>query len=366
MRYAATLSDGLTAGSSSGTVGFAVTGLEVTSGSGESSLWPYATLAAATPLSRASRDVLLTSSVQDGATLFVGDPAFVTQLIGRAPGLSAGRERWKAARWWAAAGAAVAGAIGVLWWLDIGPARGLANAMPDGVRDRLGQQVIASMTRSYRVCNAPAGVAALDTLGQRLSAAAGSTAKFKIIVVNWKLLNAFAAPGEQIVLTRELVENARGPDEVAGVLAHEMGHGLERHPETALVRVVGVSAALEFMMGGSVSTIANIGLLLAQLNYTRAAELEADGHSLRILKNAGISNGGIGDFFKRVAKIEGSSTVGKTIGGYDILRTHPQSAERAKRALDQPPYPATPALTDADWQALRTICGAAPAQKAEP
>ena len=155
------------------------------------------------------------------------------------------------------------------------------------------------------------------------------------------------------MLTRGLISQSGGPDEVAGVLAHEMGHGLELHPETGLVRVMGLSLAIELISGGNSGTLANLGLMRAQFSYTRAAEREADTHALQLLRSADISQQGIIDFFTRVEKIDGSGVT----GNLEILRTHPQIAERKATASAMPRYPTTPALSDADWQALRTICG---------
>jgi predicted Zn-dependent protease len=185
-----------------------------------------------------------------------------------------------------------------------------------------------------------------------LSAGAGDK-RFDIRVLNWDLVNAFAAPGEQIVLTRGLIEQANGPDEVAGVVTHEMGHGLELHPETAIIRAIGLSAAVELMLGGGGGTLANIGLVLTQLGYSRAAEREADAHALQILEKAQVSPQAFAGFFKRVEERERGSPVGEI----SLLRTHPLSAERARLAASRPAYPATPALVDDDWLALRAICG---------
>jgi beta-barrel assembly-enhancing protease len=321
----------------------------------EPSRWPYPGLSASASLTAKAADVLLTSIVTPGATLFVDDRNFVRMLSERAPHLNARRDRLVTAAPWLAMSAVIVAGIAALWGANISPARIVAGIIPDRAREAMGKQVITSMSDKRPICSAPAGRAALDKLTSRLSVAAN--AKFDVIVVDWSLLNAFAAPGEQILLTRELVQNARSSDEVAAVLAHEMGHGLERHPETGVVRMIGMSAAIELMMGGSGGTLANVGLLLAQLNYTRAAEQEADDHSYRILRAAGISSAGISDFFKRAGELEEKSEVAKKIGQFDILRTHPQSAERVKRALSQPDYPTTPALNDADWQALKQICG---------
>ena len=55
-------------------------------------------------------------------------------------------------------------------------------------------------------------------------------------MIDWALVNAFATPGGQIIMTRGLVQKAGSPDEVAGVLAHEIGHTIELHPEAGLVQ----------------------------------------------------------------------------------------------------------------------------------
>jgi predicted Zn-dependent protease len=242
-----------------------------------------------------------------------------------------------------------------MWALDLSPAYAVARLLPDSARAALGSEVLSTMTAGKRVCHTSEGRAALDRLTQRLTAAAGS-AKFNIVVVDWALFNAFAVPGEQIVLTRALITKATNPDEVAGVLAHEMGHGLEMHPETALVRALGLSAAAELLLGGSGGTMANIGIVLAQLSYSRAAEHAADVHALAILKRAGIAPGGLAGFFKRVTELENQSAVGSGAGELDILRTHPLTEERLRLAESQPRYPSTPSMTADDWAALKAIC----------
>ena len=354
--YSGRFSDGRTAAAERVAVRLSDRGVEIErAGAGPPLTWPYGALAAAAPLGRSSSDVLLSYTYMPDATLFVADPRFAAHLASAAPHLSAGAQRWRWARPLLAVGAVIVLIIAGIWALELSPARAIAGLMPDGVRQSLGRQVIQSLAGRRRACDAAAGRTALDKLNRRLSAASGSDTRFSITVVDWSLLNAFAAPGEQIVLTRELIDRARSPDEVAGVLAHEMGHGLELHPESGIVRVVGLNAALELVLGGGGGTLANIGILLTQLSYTRAAEREADAHALRILERAGISSQGIVAFFKRIEEIEvrrGGS------GGFDFLRSHPQTTERARIAAERPAYPATAALDDTDWQALRSICGA--------
>ena len=351
--YGGRFSNGRTATALPAAVRLLSQGVEIVPGGGHTPLvWPYGELAAASPIGNRTDDVLLSCPATPGATLFVADRSFIGALVQRASHLTVASQRWRFARPLLAVGAVVALAIAALWVADVSPARGLAGLLPTKLRQSLGRQVIQSMGRGRGICETPEGSAALGRLTERLSAAAGGK-RFDIRVLNWSLVNAFATPGEQIVLTRGLIEQANGPDEVAGVLTHEMGHGLELHPETAMIRVIGLSAAVELMLGGSGGVLANIGLVLTQLGYSRAAEREADAHALQILEKAQISPQGFADFFKRVEDGEHGSPVGE-IG---LLRTHPFSAERARLAESRPAYPVTPALADDDWRALRAICG---------
>jgi beta-barrel assembly-enhancing protease len=354
--YQGRFSDGRSAAGFPAAVRLVSQGIEIAPGGGQPSLvWSYGELSAASPIGGRSGDVLLSCTATPGAALFVDDRSFVAALAERAPHLTAASQRWRFARPLLAVCATVALVFAALWVADVSPARGLAGLLPIELRQSLGRQVIQSMSRDHGDCHTPEGSAALGRLMERLSAAAGGK-RFDVRVVDWSLVNAFAAPGEQIVLMRGLIEQARGPDEVAGVLTHEMGHGLELHPETAIIRVIGLTAAVELMLGGSGGAIANIGVVLTQLGYSRAAEREADAHALQILEKAQISPQGFAGFFKRVEERERASPIGEI----SLLRTHPLSAERARLAESRPAYPATPALSDADWRALRAICGGQP------
>ena len=324
-------------------------------------VWPYETLSAAEPLTDYAIDALLSSTVSPGASLFATEGTFARRLAGIAPQLTAKAQRWKHAKPWFA-GTALVVVLGVaLSVLHLSPSHAIATMLPNKARAKLGSHVIASMTGDRRVCDDARGVAALNRLTEKLSKASGSSAQFTVTVVDWGLLNAFAVPGERIITTRKLIAKAESADEVAGVLAHEMGHGLELHPETGIVRAIGLSAAIELMLGGSGGTLANVGVALATLSYSRDAEREADAHALRIMKNAGIAPQGFAGFFKRMKKEEVSIDAGAAGKAIDMMRTHPNTDERIAKIEAQTPYPAKSSLSGDDWQALKGICGPAKA-----
>ena len=261
------------------------------------------------------------------------------------------------------AGAVVASLAGAAAALDLSPARGVARLLPDKARQVMGTEAVRSMASGRRQCDASAGRAALDRLTQRLAASRPGAPQFKVVVVDWNLLNAFAVPGDKIVLTRGLIARTESADEVAGVLAHEMGHGIELHPEAAMVRALGLTAVADLVFGSG--TMTNLGLLLAQLSYSRQAEQQADQRALELLRGSGIAPRGLADFFRRIMKMDGEKTGSATSKGplsgraFDVLSTHPATEERIRLVERQPTYAATPAMSNEDWLALREMCGAA-------
>jgi Zn-dependent protease with chaperone function len=314
-------------------------------------IWPYGALAIGEPLSAHSIDALLTYSYQPGAALFVPDKMFARALMEHAPQLTVRARRMRSARPWIWAAGLGGVAVAAIWLAGLSPAKSIARMLPDSAREMLGDQAVASMTNGRATCVAPAGLAALDRLTAKLSAAAGPGQRFKVVVADWDMLNAFATPGERIVLTRGLIEKAQSPDEVAGVLAHEMGHGIELHPEAGIVRGIGLAAATELLLGGA-GGLANVGLLLTQMSYSRDAEREADRHALSILKSAQISPDGLLHFFDRVAEMEKAGGA----GGIGVLRSHPQTEERRAVVAAAERAAASPALEARDWAALQSIC----------
>jgi predicted Zn-dependent protease len=383
--YDGKLSDGRTAGSIAVKARLAEEGLEILQPGERRPLfvWPYAELQSNVPLRADAPDILLSLRPAGTQTLFVANRAFSEGLQARARGLSAGRQRLRGLRPGLATVAVVACVALAVRLFDLHPAQTIARLLPQQTREVMGRSVIAQITGKMRQCESAPGRAALDRLTQRLTAAASEKPlPVRVVVIDWNLVNAFAAPGAQIIVTRGLLQTAGSPDEVAGVLSHELGHSLELHPEAGLVRALGLTAGAQLIFAGSTGTATNLGLLLTQLRYTRVAEREADAHAVRILKNAGISAKGFGDFFERLepklalppgnpgeakgADEKRKSSFNAGVLTAELLRTHPLTAERLALVRTQPAYPATPALSDTDWRALREMCGLAPVAPPRP
>lgn len=203
-----------------------------------------------------------------------------------------------------------------------------------------------------RFCGGAGGQQALDKLVRRI---APDARDLDVRVVNIKIVNAAALPGGDIVLFRELVSEARGPEELAGVLAHEVAHVRNRDVAEAMVRELGFGLVIGAIGGDFGSNVHR----LAALSYSRTAEARADADAIRALRRAGISPAPTAGFFDRLAAQEAKLNFGDALV---YLSTHPLSkgrAERYRRAALR--RPAEPLLTRDEWDALADICHNPPA-----
>jgi len=105
----------------------------------------------------------------------------------------------------------------------------LTRLVPHKLRVSIGRQAAAGMVGRSETCASAEGSKALAKLVAELSLATQSGMTFQVRVVKSGVVNAFALPGEQVVLFQGLIDEAQSADEVAGVLAHEMEHVTRRH-----------------------------------------------------------------------------------------------------------------------------------------
>jgi predicted Zn-dependent protease len=201
------------------------------------------------------------------------------------------------------------------------------------------------------VCTDEKGQAALDLMTERLTAGQDIPYDLDVRVFDLAMPNAFTAPGGQIVIFRGLLDEAENAEEVAGVLAHEIGHAVHRDPTRLTLRAAGSAGILSVVLGDvSGGTLLGIaGEHLMQASYTREAETAADAYALMLLNAAGIPAGPLADFFDRIAVL--------TDGMPEYLSSHPLSAGRAGAIRAGAEARADAQALDAgDWQSLQDIC----------
>lgn len=225
----------------------------------------------------------------------------------------------------------------------------LAPLIPDSVDDRLGDALVGDF--GGRFCHTPAGDAALKKLVNSLDDNPGD---LRVEVAKIDMLNAIALPGGNVILFDGLIKQAKTPDEVAGVLAHEIGHVREKHVMQALLRQMGLAVVLGGIDGNSGALVNNV----LAMSYSRNSEAEADAHSMKVLGNANISPVGTASFFDRLSQLDGSAGVKQDAAITGYLSSHPLSASR-KAAFEKSIVKGKnykPALTSAEWTELKTMC----------
>jgi Zn-dependent protease with chaperone function len=178
---------------------------------------------------------------------------------------------------------------------------------------------------------------------------------FEVTVVKSDVVNAFALPGGYIVVFTGLMKKAESPEEVAGVLAHELNHVLQRHGLERIVKQLGFVAVVSIVLGnqqGVGGIMKQLGVELMTLKFGRAQETEADLTGLQLLHRAKIDPSGMITFFQRLVE--------KDEGRVEWLSTHPMSSARAERLkselADLPKQ--TPEPFTFDWTKVRTSLGA--------
>ena len=192
-----------------------------------------------------------------------------------------------------------------------------------------------------------------------VSAAPESRYHFTITVADDSVINAFAAPGGAVVMNLGLLEATRTPEELAGVLAHEVQHVLLHHHMRGLAREVPLRIALAALFGGDgVGELAGrTAGTLASLRYRRGDEEEADREGLRLLQAARIDPRGMVTFFNTLAA-EGREA--PRLAKY--LSSHPETADRIaslQRLISAAGETAPlPLLPDYPWERIAGSCAA--------
>ena len=164
--------------------------------------------------------------------------------------------------------------------------------------------------------------------------------------------NAFALPGGKIYILNGLLQKADNPDEIAGVVAHEMGHIVHRDQTRILLENGGTSFLIGLLFGdvtGSGAVIFGTRSLL-QASYSRDAEARADAFAIDVMYALGRSPAPMGELLFRITGEQGSKIIG-------ILASHPLTEERRAlmRRKDRPST-GPDILSAAEWHALKSVC----------
>ncbi|MFO1161540.1 MAG: M48 family metallopeptidase [Reyranellaceae bacterium] len=250
-------------------------------------------------------------------------------------------------------GASLVALLGVFWFaVDYG-SEYAAPLLPYSLQAKLGESVYEEITADKDECHGKAGLAAINGLANRLAKAADYEHEITVHVIAGGPVNAFTLPGGILVFFSDLIDQAKDSSQVAGVLAHEIGHAVHYHPTKGLARQYGIELMVKLVSGGYsdvLNTLTSGGNLLLALRNGRAFERDADATGVSLLEKLEIRADGIASFFEQMLEKETSDAAASA----GIWSSHPPTAERI--AATKRPATGRPAFTDAEWRALRNVC----------
>jgi predicted Zn-dependent protease len=205
----------------------------------------------------------------------------------------------------------------------------------------IGRAVGAVLAGKYNPYRRQEATMYLNVLGQTLAQASDLPETFggyHFSILDSEEINAFAAPGGLIFVTRGMLRCCKHEDAVAAVLAHEIGHVQYKHGLQAIQKSRVTAALTTIALEGGKSfggeklaqltqvfedSLADITTTLVKNGYSRSFESQADAAAVVILRRVGYNPNGLVDMLK---VMEGRLTP----GGADFAKTHPAPTDRIK------------------------------------
>jgi predicted Zn-dependent protease len=237
----------------------------------------------------------------------------------------------------------------------------VAGRVPTSVEAALGDGVLAQLEKGRSFVETPEPLRGLSRMtGPLLAALPEQEYVFRFHIVADPSINAFALPGGTVVVHSGLLLKAASPEEVLGVLAHEVAHVTRRHSLRQMLGTLGLFAVVQALFGdltGMAAVLTDGGAELLTLRFSRDFEREADDAGWDYLLAAGVDPRGMLSFFTKLrGEEERLGPVGSAQDYLALLSTHPTTPERIERLaakLDEVPAGRRFSPLDVDFRAFQ-------------
>jgi predicted Zn-dependent protease len=219
---------------------------------------------------------------------------------------------------------------------------------------KLGNLIIENLAGESTEIKSPLLSTVIDSLGTRICDSSGlDFTKYKVCVFKKDEINAFAVPGNRIVIFSGLINYCVNPEELTGIMAHEIGHIEKKHLMKKLTKELGI-AALFNIAGKQAGTevMKETSRVLSSTAFDRKQEEEADEYSVNLMKKSGIDPVNLAGFLTRLSNDK--NTLPEELVWFS---THPDSKERARRILarkTERPFRPVP-LIKTPWENVKEL-----------
>ena len=201
----------------------------------------------------------------------------------------------------------------------------------------LGKQTDQEIRAQFGIYNDPALTEYVTGIGLALAPLTHRPdLTYHFAILDTPVINAFAAPGGYIYVTRGILSLFNSEAELAVVVAHELGHVNARHSVRKMSQLMLVQLGL--VVGSAlsetfakISGVASIGIQLLFLKFSRSDEFQADQLGVNYSRKGGYNPGKMVDLFASLQKM-GDLSGGHSLPGF--LSTHPLTANRIQKVQE--------------------------------
>lgn len=180
---------------------------------------------------------------------------------------------------------------------------------------QMGSQQASQVNQQLPIVTDPQLNAYVNQLGQTLAARGQRRdIPWHFYIVNTDVVNAMSLPGGFVYINRGIVTHASNASELAGVIAHEVGHVEHRDQISELERMQGANMGLTLayvLMGRQPSAVEQAGIQVAGsavfAHYDRGMESNADAEAVALTTRAGYSPEGLVTFFQKLVRLRQSN-----------------------------------------------------------
>jgi predicted Zn-dependent protease len=220
---------------------------------------------------------------------------------------------------------------------NVGCGRGIGNWYSLDKQIAMGKEYAEQVESTSKFINDPVITEYVNRVGQNLVRNSDAQVPFTIKVVDADEVNAFALPGGFFFVDSGLILNADNEAELAGVMAHEIGHVAACHAarENTRSQLMNLASIPLVMVGGGIGYIgyqaAGIALPMTFLKFSRVFEAEADYLGVEYMYKAGYDPEALTAFFEKIQALDKHKhgTLAKAFA------SHPQTPDRIERTQDE-------------------------------
>ena len=200
----------------------------------------------------------------------------------------------------------------------------------------MGNSISRQVDKRYPPVRDPELLARLDRIGQRIADVADrKDLVYQFGIIEEEEPNAFALPGGFVYVTTGLIKLVKSDDELASVLAHEVGHVTARHIAKKIQGQLGLQALQILAIAGGAASrdpragqAVNLAVVSVLSAYSQQDEMQADRLGVRYLKAAGFDPNAAVTFLQRMQQ----HAFKQPSHQFSYFRTHPFFGDRIQAA----------------------------------